>query len=599
MNEGTWSWGKSWVWLTVVWMFAACSGDEPTIDDSEAKELDDAPGWRMYGFDLANTQYSPHVTALTPESVDELSETWRVTVGSGATSTPLVSGNTVYVGGWDGFFYAVERASGALRWKKRVGRQHVRSTPLLTQDRIYVAADRSLVALDRDNGEILFETPLIEHPQGFIDSSPKLADGVVVLGLASYELNLEKDDYTFEGSVVGLDAESGELLWDFPVTGEKEGPCTGGSGVSVWSSAAIDRERGLAYIGTGQTYEPPASTCNDTLLALHYKAEHEGQRLAWKATFTAEDVYVAAGSGLEGKDHDIGASPNLFVADGVDAVGVGDKKGTYRVFDRETGEPIWRADLDTSDFAQLGGVMTTAAVHDGTVYVASNNWTAFGFVSSGTHAEQDTATLYALDADDGSERWTKPVDAPIFGSFAIAGGLLFQPSIRGTVHARDLASGASLWKVDVGAPIGSGLSVADDGLYVASGFRMGLGGQEGEIVHYALSPSGSMHHDLRSDLYQELSVAECQDALKSLQPAAACRSCLCECDASKAGACQEGCWEQASCIVEQCGESDFSGSEGRGCYEDHCASKLLPVNVYQESLRAAECVIACADACAF
>lgn len=578
-------------------LLLSCGDDKKKTSKDESEP---APkGWEMYGYDLANSQSNPTESAITKDAVKDLKPAYRIRVGAGATSTPAIFEGTVYFGGWDGFFYAVEEASGALTWKSRIGRQFVRSTPLVTADRIYIAADRSLFALDRKSGETLYETPLIEHPQGFIESSPKLADGVIVLGLASYELNLQKEDYTFEGAVVGLEAETGKLLWKLPVTGEGEGPCKGGSGVSVWSSAAIDRKLGLAYIGTGQTYEAPASTCNDSLLAIHYKADHKGERLAWKATFTKEDVYVAAGGGLNGLDHDIGAAPNLFKAGDVDAVGVGDKGGTYRAFDRKSGKELWRAELDHSETAQLGGVMTTAAVHGDTIFVASNQWKAFGFILTGEHVEQDTSTLYALDAETGKVRWSHELDAPVFGSFAVVNGLLFHPTIRGTLYARDLEKGRELWKVETEAPIGSGISVSDSGVYVSGGFALGTRDISGQMMRFAVSPGEMKEIDLRENTFKELTFEQCQEALATLRPDEACRTCLCECNPSTTGACQEGCWEQAPCIVKHCSKESFDGASGQACYEDHCSSKLLPPSVYQESIRSAQCVLNCAEACGF
>lgn len=608
MPDKPFVWARCMRVLLCAAVLAACGGDDskkvdlPPREDASVGMTPDAAvafpsSWTTYGYDLGNTQFNQGASKVTKETVGQLKEAFRITVGGGATSTPIVADGIVYFGGWDGYFYAADVKTGALKWKNHIGRQYVRSSPLLTQDRIYIAADTSLFALARSDGKTVYETLLTDHPQGFIESSPKLSDGVIVIGTASYELNLTKTDYTFDGAVVGLAADTGKELWRFMVAGNNDGPCTGGSGVSVWSSAAIDPALGLAYIGTGQTYEAPASSCNDTLLALYYKADHEGPRLAWKATYTAEDVYVAAGGGLNGLDHDIGAAPNLFRAGEVDAVGAGDKGGSYRAFNRKTGEALWRADLDHSMTAQLGGVMTTAAVAGDSVYVTSNRWTLFGFVTSGKHEESDTASLYALNTQDGSVRWMQALDTPVFGSFGIVNGVLFQPNIRGILYARDTANGNVLWMADTGGPIGSGIAIADDSVYVSAGFAVGAKPGNGNLIHYGLNAGPSTTNDVREVTFKDLTVAECQTALTTLQPDAACRSCLCDCNASTTGSCQSGCWAQATCLVKECATFDFDGASGPACYADHCSSKLLPPNVYQESVRSAKCVIKCAAMC--
>jgi outer membrane protein assembly factor BamB len=422
-----------------------------------------------------------------------------------------------------------------------------------------------------------------------------------VLGVASYVLNLKKDVYSFDGNIVGIDASSGALLYRVPVTGAGPGPCVGGSGVSVWSSAAIDPALGLAYIGTGQTYEQPASTCNDSLLAIHYKADYVGDRFAWKATFTVDDVFISAGGGMGGLDHDVGAAPNLFRAGDVQAVGVGDKGGTYRAFDRATGAQLWRTELNHGAAAQLGGVMTTAAVYQDTIYVASNSWMAFGFVSTGMHAEADTSTLYALDVRTGAPRWMQTLDAPVFGTFAIANGMLFHPTLRGVVRARDLQTGQELWRGETGSAIGSGIGIDNDGLYVSTGLAISVRTpvNPAQVVAYTVAPETKTVVDLRDDTFKQLTVEQCQTALATLQPDPTCRSCLCDCNPSTTGACQGGCWQQAPCLVKSCATSDFSAASGQACYAENCASKLLPPNVYQESVRSATCAVKCAASCGF
>ena len=118
---------------------ADVSGDSgrPPVDYPDVEE-----GWAMYGYDLANTQAYPEPTRLTDERVKDLAPRWRIRVGGGATSTPVVVDSVVYFGAWDGFFYAVDSATGALRWKRALGRQFVRSTPLVADGRVRESGER-------------------------------------------------------------------------------------------------------------------------------------------------------------------------------------------------------------------------------------------------------------------------------------------------------------------------------------------------------------------------------------------------------------------------------------------------------------------------
>ena len=114
---------------------------------------------------------------------------------------------------------------------------------------------------------------------------------------------MPSDPPTFRGTVVALDAATGAEAWRFHVTDEAAGE---GAGVSVWSSPAVDRERGVLYIGTGQAYGLPAPARSDSLVALDLATGEE----VWHRQFTAGDAWsVALPSGL---DADVGAMPNLF-----------------------------------------------------------------------------------------------------------------------------------------------------------------------------------------------------------------------------------------------------------------------------------------------
>lgn len=554
------------------------------------------PGhWRSYGFDLANTQVNPDETRLDAKSLASIEEKWRIAVGRAATSRPMTHDGMVYFGAWDATLYAVDADSGSIAWKQKLGVKFIRSSLLVTDDTVYAAADGTLHARRRSDGSERWNTVLDTHPEVMLDSSPIIADGILIIGVASYELGTLKADYTFEGSVVGLDAQTGAELWRVPVTGNHDGPCIGGGGVSVWSTAAVDTALGLAFIGTGQTYEPPASACGDSLLAIHYAREYAGERIAWTHTFTANDVYTSAAN--VGADEDVGAAPNLFEAGGKALVGVGGKNGSYRVFERATGTEVWRADLDRGIGAQLGGVMATAAVHEGTVFVASNRWSAWSFSKDGTHNPADVSTLYALDASDGSERWKTSLPAPVFGSFAVANGLLYHPTISGTLYARDIVTGAAVWSHDFGRSLGAGPSISGGSLYQSAGFLIHGPADQGVVVGLGVEGGGAVI-DAGVEDRPPLSDAQCLDRIPN-SLSAGCRSCLCGCDATATGYCDSECWARATCTLQHCASADFGSAAGRDCMEQNCSVKLLPPSVFEASLDAAPCAIACQPQCSF
>ena len=416
--------------------------------------------WSVYSHDHQNSRTNPAEDKISPANVARLTPRWRIEGLFGVTSTPAVVDGTVYFGDWSGVFHAVRASDGTEIWKQTLGTQ-IAPAPLVAGDRVYSPeSSGNLFAMDRASGAVIWKTKLDTQPFVNIDSSPILAGNTIVIGIEGFEQVIKKSDYSFRGNIVGVDAGTGQILWrDYT----SQNDATSGAGVSVWSSAAVDDARKLIFIGTGQTYEQPASPLGDSLIAINY----ETGVIAWSHQFTKGDVFTVAGGG-PGPDADVGASPNLFSIGGRDVVGAGQKNGFYHVLDRETGDLIWEVQLTKG--SPLGGVMVTAAVNDGVIYVNSNKWTVFGFVSTGVNSPQDTSSTFALDARDGTILWETPMPAPMFGAVTYANGVVYHGTIDGIVHALSAKDGTQLWTDTPGGGIAGGFSVVDGTLYAGRGF---------------------------------------------------------------------------------------------------------------------------------
>ncbi len=421
-----------------------------------------ATSWLGYGLDLANTRANLLERGITPDTVACLTPRWRLDDLAGVTSTPAVTDGRVYFGDWDGDVHAAAVADGTPAWVTPVGAA-INDSPFVTAERVFVGdAEGFLHALDRATGEVQWSRELDAHPDAVIYGSPVVVGGRVIVGVASTELAALMPEYDFRGSIVALAADDGAELWRVYTTTDDD---QGGAGVSVWSTPAIDEARGLLYIGTGNTYEPPAAPRSDALLALRIGSG----ALAWSRQFTAGDVYTIFMPEPQGPDADLGAAPNLFRAGDREVVGVGDKAGVYAALDRDDGETVWAVQLGTP--SHLGGIMTTAAVAQGRVFVAANMWSdaLFDFGNP-----EHRAVLCALEAETGTVLWQRPLPHPVFGAITFANGVVVHGTIDGTVHAIDAATGVELWTTPVrddgDGSIGGGFAVVDGTLWVGHGF---------------------------------------------------------------------------------------------------------------------------------
>lgn len=133
---------------------------------------------------------------------------------------------------------------------------------------IYVANRNGLLsALERETGAPRWHTKLDAGPHTYIWGSPALAerDGLLVIGLSNRgtvdngAFIPEQTLRTFRGAVIGVDAMTGQQVWRTETSPEPSG-----SGVGVWSSAAIERappcihRHGQPLLSAGE----PAQRCS-------------------------------------------------------------------------------------------------------------------------------------------------------------------------------------------------------------------------------------------------------------------------------------------------------------------------------------------------
>jgi polyvinyl alcohol dehydrogenase (cytochrome) len=449
-----------------------CSSDSSDDDDPRDPGPPVLSDWSSYGGNHQNSRANLAERWISVDNVATLEPKWTFSAAA-VTSTPAIFDGVVYFGDWASDLHAVDALSGQEHWvadlQDNVSPNQINHTPLVTADAVYVGAHGAqFFAVDRATGTTRWESVLDDQTSLMLWSSPVLVDDLIVIGIGSYQVFVPAA-VPFRGNVVGVDAGTGAVRWRLPLTE--------GSGVSVWSSAAIDTERKLMFIGTGQEYaDGPASANSDALIAVRY----EIGELAWSRQFTAGDRFQSGTA--NGPDHDVGASPNLFEAGGQALVGVGDKAGRYHTVDRDSGEVVWTRELTPG--GRTGGVMASTAYADGVIFVVSNNGTSGG--GAGTPGPGE-ATVFALDADNGDVRWQKTVTPGTFGALAVANGILFVPTLMGELRAFDVRDGALLWTAVLGVTMGGGVTVSGGMVFAGHGWTwIPSGVAPGGLVAYGL-----------------------------------------------------------------------------------------------------------------
>ena len=175
---------------------------------------------------------------------------WAFPTQGRVPSSPAVDHGVVYFGSYDGQFYAVDAATGKLRWKfanpgeRRYAATHLHgsipvgetmpdpfdlylSSPAIFDGAVYFGSgDGNVYALDAATGALKWKF----HTGDVVHASPAIADGKLYIG--------SWDSYFY-----ALDAASGKELWRFK-TGEDPDMH---NQVGIQSSATV--ANGVVYFG--------------------------------------------------------------------------------------------------------------------------------------------------------------------------------------------------------------------------------------------------------------------------------------------------------------------------------------------------------------
>jgi polyvinyl alcohol dehydrogenase (cytochrome) len=422
----------------------------------------------VYGHDPSNTRLNASEKRITRETVVSLTERWSKHELVGVSGTPTVASGVAYFGDWTGTVWAVDAETGADVWKATIGGGFIVGAPAIHDDAVFVSNGHTLTRLARSTGAVEWQADTNEHPLAQISASPVVVDDLVIQGVASAEVAIPRSEYTFRGSIGAYDVATGAERWRLYTTA---GDATSGPGVGIWSTPAVDTDRGLLYVGSGNAYAEPTGPLADSILAIEYATG----TLKWSRQFTNPDVFSAGNP--TGKDADVGASPNLWTSDGRDLVGAGDKAGVFHALDRDSGEVVWETQLTPGSF--FGGEIGSGAFVDGKLIVVSN------IGDPATNAPTDATKVFALEPASGEILWeSEPMDGMIFAPVGAVPGVAFVGTSTGRLLALDTRDGTELWSFQAPDKTGCGPSIVDGAVLWGYGYTLFAGPGEGGVISF-------------------------------------------------------------------------------------------------------------------
>jgi polyvinyl alcohol dehydrogenase (cytochrome) len=417
----------------------------------------DPQDWPMYNHDSIGTRQNSGETVLSAATVPNLHVKWRIFTEGDVYATPAVVNNIVYFGDSSGTFYALT-SNGVRVWTVKPGGPITASA--LVTDTIIVIGDQlgTIFGLDRATGRTLWQVHPNRNSGSIIWGSATLVEGKVIIGIGSDESDATKAP-GFSGSVVSIDPNNGNLLWQTYVISPQEQDA-GSSGAGIWSTPTYDPGTGLVYVSTGNSYTAPASSSSDAVIALD------------PATGDIQWTYQATAADIGNIDADFGDSPHVYSLDGRDVIGIGQKSGRFLVLDAATGALI--QSLQVVPYCKgTNGLFATAAVAGSKIFAPGQNCS----YPSGTTLPPPTGQLTAIKSDGAGTSWHNvTLFANAMSGAAVANGVVYYSvvGLYGNLLALDAQTGKTLANVFIGWG-SSGPSISRGQVYLGTGTKFASG----------------------------------------------------------------------------------------------------------------------------
>jgi PQQ-dependent dehydrogenase (methanol/ethanol family) len=471
----------------------------------------DPNNWLLHGRSYDNQRYST-LKQINPANVKRLLPVSIIQTGiaNSFEATPLVVNGIMYVSTPGDHVLAYDAATGsplwsftpALRYSNLCCGPQSRGIAVAYGKLFLAQLDGTITALDATNGELLWQSDyaatLPPDPVFYsFTMAPQVYDGMVVVGSSGAE-------YPGRGFVQAYDATNGKLIWRFRTTAAPSEPggdsWSGDShlrgGGSVWSTPAVDPQRGLIGFAVGNPN--PDLDGHDRLGDNAYTNSIVGidaktGKLRWWHQEVPHDVW----------DYDA-AAPVIFM-DAKDKTGKlvpaaaqAGKVGNVFVVNRETGALLRKSDPFVPQSANLfqqppttgsvtiypspnGGSQWSPAafsprtrafyvmgVHEpasfttvevtpykpGTPVVGQVMGGKLSFIMDGKDELAMYGTLSAVNVDTGKIDWQYKSPLPMVGGvLATASDLVFSGEMDGHLSAFDARTGKKLWSFNLGVAV--------------------------------------------------------------------------------------------------------------------------------------------------
>lgn len=352
-------------------------GAAPAMASTRAPDLS-ALAWPAFLAGPSHTSYNPTQQAITKANAASLVQKWNFLGDlptkpgqpePGYVSSPTVADEAVFIGSSNGYFYKLNEATGAVLAKRFIGFEPqltcnaggfadtatVAKDPATGQLMVYVGGpDGYLYAMNASNLAVKWRSVIARPSKKVNDyyqwSSPTVLNGRIYVGISS-----SCDQPQVRGGVKGYLQATGKVFGRFYTVPE------GVVGGSVWSSVAAAGTKYI-YFGTGN-YAPGVTK----RYFMSRVMELNAVTLKVVASFQVPKAQQVV-------DDDFGASPTLFGT----LVGDCDKNGHFYALKTPSLQLAWQVKVANLASPGDPQCVASAAYDGKSLYITARNTTIGG-----------------------------------------------------------------------------------------------------------------------------------------------------------------------------------------------------------------------------
>ncbi|MBE9399744.1 PQQ-dependent methanol/ethanol family dehydrogenase [Pontibacterium sp. N1Y112] len=481
-------------------------------------------------------RYSP-LTAVNTDTVQDLKAVWSFSFGGekqrGQESQPMVKDGVMYVTGSYSRVFAVDVKTGDELWQYDARLPDGimpccdvinRGVALYGDLVIFGTLDAKLVALDKTTGKVKWKKKVGDYKAGYsLTAAPIVVKGKVITGVSGGEFGIV-------GKVEAYDAKTGKIAWTRPtveghmgyiwkdgkkvengISGGKAGQTWPGDlwktgGAATWLGGTYDPEVDLLFFGTGNPapwnshLRPGDNLFSSSRLAI----DPDTGKIAWHFQTTPNDGWDFDGvNELISFDYKDGGKT-------VKAAATADRNGFMYVLNRENGDFIrgfpfvdeisWAKGLDKKgrpiyvDENRPGNPADSKdgkkgkAIRAVPSFLGGKNWMPMAF-------SQDTGLFYVPSNEWAMDIWNEPVSYKKGAAYLGAGFTIssLNDDYIGVLRAMDPKTGKEVWRYKNYAPLWGGvLATAGNLVFMGNpeGYLMAFDAKNGEMKYKFNTGSG-------------------------------------------------------------------------------------------------------------